>query len=140
MLFVSFGALISAALVFIENFYSFLFFRFIKGIFIGLFSSINPLIINEIAPKEIRGSLGSYTQLNVGFGVFFSCLYAYALKRITGDLTGRDFLYYLYGLPLIPMIVQIIVLIFVFPYETPKYLLSIGKEEEARQLIEVIYK
>ena len=31
-------------------------------------------------------------------------------------------------------------LIFIFPYETPRYLLSVGKEEEAKKLIELIYK
>lgn len=35
---------------------------------------------------------------------------------------------------------QSLILIFVYPYETPKYLLSLGKEEEARKLLHIVYK
>jgi len=30
--------------------------------------------------------------------------------------------------------------LFVFPYETPKYLLSKGQDGEARRLIDILYK
>jgi hypothetical protein len=43
-------------------------------------------------------------------------------------------------LPEITIALQSFTLLFVFPYETPRYLLSIRKEEEARKLIELIYK
>ena len=35
---------------------------------------------------------------------------------------------------------QTLILLFVYPYETPKYLLSLGIEEEARKLLQVVYK
>ena len=35
---------------------------------------------------------------------------------------------------------QTLILLFVYPYETPKYLLSLVKEEEARKLLQVVYK
>lgn len=38
------------------------------------------------------------------------------------------------------IIIQTIMLLFVFPYETPKYHLSRGEIEEAKELIAVIYK
>lgn len=79
-------------------------------------------------------------QLNVCFGVFFGCILAYILKKITADESGKDFWFIMYGITEITILVQTVVLILVFPYETPKYLLSIGKEEEAKELIKIIYK
>lgn len=84
--------------------------------------------------------MGSYAQLFVCSGVTFGCFFAYILKKITGDSTGKEFWYYMYGFSEIPLVVQTIVLLVIFPYETPKYLLSVGREEEARQLLKVIYK
>lgn len=46
----------------------------------------------------------------------------------------------MYGITEITLLVQTVVLVLIFPYETPKYLLSIGKEEEAKDLIKIIYK
>lgn len=106
----------------------------------GVYSALAPLIIKELSPTEISGTLGSYTQLFVTVGVFFGVFFAYILKKITGDDTGSDFWYILYGFPEITLVIQTVVLLFVYPYETPKYLLLNKREEEARQLIELIYK
>lgn len=38
------------------------------------------------------------------------------------------------------MLIQSFFFLFIFPYETPKYLLMVDKEDEARKLIEVLYK
>lgn len=38
------------------------------------------------------------------------------------------------------IVVQTLLLLFAFPYETPKYHLSVGNLEEARKLIAVLYK
>jgi hypothetical protein len=96
---------------------------------VGIYSSLASLIIKELSPTEISGTLGSYTQLNVCFGVFFGCIFSYILKKITGDDKGGDFWYILYGFTEITLVIQTLVLILVFPYETPKYLLLKGREE-----------
>ena len=96
----------------------------------GAYSAIAPLYIMEIAPKEISGTLGSYNQLLVCFGCFFSCFFAYILQKITGDTkdnAGESYWYILYGFTEITLILQTITLLFVFPYSTPKYLLSVGR-------------
>jgi hypothetical protein len=36
--------------------------------------------------------------------------------------------------------IQTLILLFVYPYETPKYLLLNKRDEEARKLVELIYK
>jgi len=78
-------ALIAGGLIYIENFYTLLFFRFLQGFCVGAYSSIAPLMIKELAPTEISGTLGSYAQLLVCTGVFFGCIFKYILYRITED-------------------------------------------------------
>jgi len=41
----------------------------------------------------------------------------------------------MFAIPFITLTIQALVLLFVFPYETPKYLLLKGKDDEARELI-----
>lgn len=117
------------ALIYVESFPALVFFRICQGFCVGFFSAIAPLIIKELSPTEISGTLGSYVQLNICLGVFFGCFFAYLLSKATGDSTGDAYWFILFGFPEITIAIQSLLLIFVFPYETPKYLLSIGKEE-----------
>jgi MFS family permease len=115
------------ALIYIESFPVLVFMRLCQGFCVGFFSAIAPLIIKELSPTEISGTLGSYAQLNICLGVFIGCIFTYILKKITGDDTGRDFWFIVFGFTEITLAIQTLILIFVFPYETPRYLLSIGK-------------
>jgi hypothetical protein len=45
-----------------------------------------------------------------------------------------------FGFSLITQIIQIIVLVFIFPYETPKYLLLNNEKKACEDLIRSIYK
>jgi MFS family permease len=90
-------ALIAGGFIYIPNFYTLLLFRFLQGFCVGAYSSVAPLIIKELSPTEISGTLGSYTQLLVTLGVFFGCIFKYILYKITGDKTGRDYWYITYG-------------------------------------------
>jgi SP family sugar:H+ symporter-like MFS transporter len=126
-LYINILAFIVGFLIYIEVFYSLLLFRLIQGFCVGCYSAIAPLIIKELAPIEISGTLGSLSQLNVTIGVFLGSFISYVLKKITGDPTGNDFWFISFGIPQITIVLQTVILLFVFPYETPKYLLSVGK-------------
>jgi MFS family permease len=76
------------ALIYIQYFPALVFFRLCQGFCVGFFSAIVPLMIKELSPTEISGTLGSYAQLNICLGVFIGCFFAYILKKITGDTTG----------------------------------------------------
>jgi hypothetical protein len=67
--------------------------------------------------------MGALNQFFVAFGVFFSFFFEYVLTKIANDPTGNDIWVIVFGFPIITIVIQTIVLIFVFPYETPKYLL-----------------
>lgn len=46
--------------------------RFLTGFSSGSYSVIVPLYTSEIAEKEIRGTLGTYFQLQVNAGILFT--------------------------------------------------------------------
>ena len=131
--------MVVGGLLFIPTFPTLILARLSQGYCVGFFSAIAPLIVKEIAPVEIAGTIGTIVQINVVIGVSFGLFFTYLLKKITGDETCKDFWYLVFGFPLITIAIQTLVLILIFPYETPKYLLLIGKEQEARRLIELLY-
>ena len=45
----------------------------------------------------------------------------------------------MFGIPFVGLAIQAVVLLMVFPFETPKYLLLKGDELGARKMIEFIY-
>ncbi|CAH2299815.1 solute carrier family 2, facilitated glucose transporter member 9 isoform X2 [Pelobates cultripes] len=90
--------------------------RFIMGIDGGIALSTLPMYLNEISPKRIRGSLGQITAIMICVGVF------------TGQVLGLPEIFQresrwscLFGVILIPSVLQLIVLPF-FP-ESPRYIL-----------------
>lgn len=80
-----------------------------------------------MAPKELAGSLGSYVQMSVSVGAVFGGAFSYALQKITGDSTGSEYWRILMAFPELMILSQTLILVFVFPYETPKYWLTQGK-------------
>jgi MFS family permease len=78
-------AFVAGALIYIQYFPTLIFFRLCQGFCVGFYSAIAPLIIKELAPNEISGTLGSYSQLLVCLGVFIGCFFTYILIKATGD-------------------------------------------------------
>lgn len=52
-----------------NSFSSFMFFRILGGIGIGIASNVSPVYIAEIAPAHMRGKLVAINQLTIAFGV-----------------------------------------------------------------------
>lgn len=127
-------------LIFIQNFPMLIICRLCQGMGVGFFTSVAPLIINEISPVELSGAIGTYAEINLCFGVFMGCLAPYSLLKITGDSSGRAYWYLVFGLPQVVIVIETLLLLFAFPYETAKYQLLVGQEEEAKKLIAILYK
>ena len=53
-------ALLFGALIYIQDPYALFFIRIGQGICVGIYSSVVPVIVMEMSPVEISGSLGSY--------------------------------------------------------------------------------
>jgi MFS family permease len=109
-------AFVVGFLLFIHNFPMLIVCRLCQGICVGFFTSIVPLIICELSPTEISGSLGSYTELHICLGIFFGCFFPYVLLKITGDTTGHSYWFLVFGLPQVVILLQSLLLIFAFPY------------------------
>lgn len=107
-----------ALVIFATNLPMLLIGRFLLGISGGAFCVAAPTYTAEIAQSDIRGSLGSYFQLMMVIGILFVYLVGawasvFALSIICG---------------VIPLIFGAI---FVFMPETPLYLMSKGRKEDA---------
>ena len=104
--------------------------RFLVGLAIGIVTFATPLYLSEISPEKIRGSLVSLFQLAITLGILFSYL------------INAGFANFQYGwrLMLLAGIIPAIILLtgMSFMSDTPRWLVSKGREEEAREVFKKI--
>jgi len=117
--------------------YSFVIFRIIGGIGVGLASMISPMYIAEIAPANIRGKLVSFNQFAIIFGMLVIYFVNYFIAK-QGDeqwlITDGWRLMFLSGA--IPAGIFIALLFFV--PETPRFLVLNGQEDKALKVLNKI--
>lgn len=117
--------------------YSFVVYRIIGGIGVGLASMISPMYIAEIAPANTRGKLVSFNQFAIIFGMLVIYFVNYFIAK-QGDeqwlITDGWRLMFLSGA--IPAGIFILLLFFV--PETPRYLVLTGKEDKALKVLNKI--
>ena len=106
--------------------------RLYLGLAIGVSSFAVPLYIAEIAPTKIRGILVSLFQLLITVGILASFISDYAIADNDNVESWRMMFY----VGIIPAIVLLIGVIFL--PETPRWLMSKGREEESRKVLEKI--
>ncbi|CAE6445672.1 hypothetical protein ACGC1H_003901 [Rhizoctonia solani] len=109
--------------------------RVITGIGIGAISVLNPMYISECAPRAIRGRMTSTVNLVIVSALtlaFFVNLIA--ANHLTGDVQWRV----PFALPMIPAGLMQIGLL--FQPESPRWLMSKGRDEEARDVLVQIRK
>lgn len=90
--------------------------RFGQGMCAGIFSAVVPLIIKEIAPFELSGFFGVFQQLFITAGIFFGSILVFILTSITDDKTGISFWRITFGVPLITITIQTILLNTLFKF------------------------
>jgi MFS transporter, SP family, xylose:H+ symportor len=117
--------------------YSFVVYRIIGGIGVGLASMISPMYIAEIAPANIRGKLVSFNQFAIIFGMLVIYFVNYFIAK-QGDeqwlITDGWRLMFLSGA--IPAGIFIALLFFV--PETPRFLVLNGQEDKALKVLNKI--
>ncbi len=114
--------------------FSFLIYRIIGGIGIGLASILSPMYIAETAPPERRGQLVSWNQFAIISGMVIIYFVNYLIAR-SGDETWlvSDGWRWMFFSGVMPATAFLILLLFI--PETPRYLIIKGKEEKARNVI-----
>lgn len=128
-------------------------YRVIGGIGVGLASAVCPMYIGEIAPSHIRGMLVSWNQFAIIFGqlvVYFVNFFilgdhiAPIIQSIGEGINQivnpdaaqwaiQDGWRYMFGSEMIPA--GLFALLICFVPETPRYLVSVGKDNEAEGIL-----
>ncbi|KAF5380802.1 hypothetical protein D9757_007127 [Collybiopsis confluens] len=101
--------------------------RVISGFGIGAISAVAPAFVSECAPKEVRGRITGLFQIMVAFGVMLS----YFINLGVGlHFAGTSKIWRIpFGFQLVPAGIMTLGLLSI--KESPRYLASIGKTEEA---------
>lgn len=106
----------------------FIFGRVIGGIAVGAASVLGPTYITEIAPSERRGTLVSNNQLAITIGILLAYILDYALINVPNGWR------FMLGVPILFSALNLILLNLNFP-ESPRWLLKMGKHEEAYKIL-----
>ena len=118
----------------IDPLVSFIFYRIIGGIGIGLTSMLSPMYIAEIAPAGIRGKLVSWNQFAIVSGILIVYFVNWFIAR-HGDeqwnmTTGWRYMFLSGSVPSL----LFIFLLFFIP-ETPRFLVLKKKNEQALKVL-----
>ena len=106
--------------------------RFYLGLAIGVSSFAVPLYISEISPTKIRGTLVSMFQLLITVGILAAYLSDKGFADNSNIECWRPMLY----VGVAPALILFIGMFFL--PETPRWLMSKGREEEARKVLDRI--
>lgn len=107
-------------------------FRFIGGLGVGASTVAAPAYVSEIAPAEKRGQLVALYQFNIVFGILIAFLSNYLLSGL-----GENAWRWMIGVEAIPAVIYTFMVLTV--PRSPRWLLSQGREAEARDTLERIH-
>ncbi|WP_178704918.1 sugar porter family MFS transporter [uncultured Actinomyces sp.] len=112
--------------------------RLLGGFGVGISAVIGPAYIAEVAPADKRGRLGTLQQLAIAFGIFGAFISNYILVQVTGSAEsvawfGLHTWRWMFMSELLPAVLYGVMAL-TLP-ESPRYLVSIGKTEEAQKII-----
>jgi sugar porter (SP) family MFS transporter len=103
-----------------------IFFRFFLGLGVGSASALVPSYISESSPTDVRGSLSSLFQLAITLGILVAYLVNAAFAA-TGSWRWPV------ALAFVPALILLIGMYFL--PETPRWLVSKGRDEDARRVL-----
>ncbi|MEA3252444.1 MAG: sugar porter family MFS transporter [Pseudomonadota bacterium] len=125
-----------------ESSLEFVIYRILGGIAVGAASVMTPAYISEIAPSRVRGRLATIQQVAIISGLFVSFLSNYLLAQIAGSSVSALWLDFaawrwMFWIEILPAAFFLSALLFI--PESPRYLISAGKEEKARKVLALTY-
>ena len=119
--------------------------RFIWGFSFGAFSVVSAKMVNEIVPVELGGSFGAVNQMSLCFGSALPGTIGLAYPINFAGIPKDDFYveqYFriIWSAPLVVALIQVLLCMFVFNFETPVFLKEKGREEELLTVMKKYYK
>ena len=114
--------------------FSFVIYRIIGGIGVGLASMLSPMYIAEIAPANVRGKLVSWNQFAIIFGMLVIYFVNYFIARSGNEewLVNEGWRWMFFS-GVIPSSIFLFLLFFV--PETPRFLVMQGKDDKALDVL-----
>jgi SP family arabinose:H+ symporter-like MFS transporter len=113
------------------SFTAFIVARFLGGLAVGGASLLSPMYVSEVSPPTVRGRMGTLYQMSIVTGILVSYCINYGLRNI-----GPDNWRWMFATGVIPSVIFFTLLL--LAPETPRYLLKVGKESQARNILERI--
>lgn len=116
--------------------------RLLGGMAVGAASVLSPAYISEVAPASIRGRLTTVQQIMIITGLTAAFVVNYFLAASAGESTasywaGLEAWRWMYLMQALPAAVFLIALLFI--PESPRYLVSKGREEKARGVLTSLF-
>jgi len=135
------GSAIGTALA--NNFFSFILYRLLGGIGIGLASNLSPMYIAEISPAAMRGMFVSINQLTIVIGILAAQLMNWLIaKPIVENATAQEILNswngqtgwrWMFGAETVPAFLFFLFMFFV--PKSPRWLVKNAQDERARRIL-----
>lgn len=111
-----------------------LLFRFVLGLAVGVSSMIVPTYIGEVAPQERRGSMVSLNEFMLVTGQFL----AFVMNAVIGNVWGGNDSVWRWMLLIAMIPATILLLGMVKLPESPRWLASQGREDEALAVLRTL--
>ena len=116
--------------------------RLMGGMAVGAASVLSPAYISEVAPASVRGRLTTLQQIMIIIGLTIAFVVNYFLAQSAGESTasywaGIEAWRWMYLMQAIPAVIFLVALIFI--PESPRYLVSKGRDEKALQVLTSLY-
>lgn len=115
------------------NVYVLLLGRLFSGFGIGIAITLVPIYISETAPSEIRGQLNTIPQFANSSGMFLSYCLVFGVSLMESP-SWRLML----GFFSLPSLIYFLLTVFFLP-ESPRWLVTKGRMNEARQVLQRLY-
>jgi sugar porter (SP) family MFS transporter len=127
-----------------RDIWTFVVFRFLGGVGIGIASISTPMYIAEITPANVRGRMVAVNQIAIVGGITLTAFINYFIAHSHGDLSqsaAQEWLTqtgwrWMFASGILPAVVFMLLLIPI--PESPRWLLEQGREEQARAILEKV--
>ena len=120
--------------------YSTILARVLIGFPVGIYTTIIPSYISEIAPEDMKGLFGCCHQLALAFGLFVDTVIGIYLPLNSESKNIKLFaMDLIFAIPTIISCIQLILIKTIFTFESPQYYINIREDIVARKALEKIY-
>lgn len=114
--------------------------RLTCGFAFGLMLAITPPFLKEMSPAELSGKTGNLVQLQMCVGNLFGFMSALILPISQESVSSGNLWRYVLVFPSLFLMIQLFVLMYIYPYDSPAWLASENRIQEASQVLSSFYK